>query len=178
MRRCLLLLPALVACNGCTGLLWQGTDWDCKPAGNPDLQLFHAVRQNDWLVVYDEISERDEMVRPRAYFLYKNQQRVALRKRPHFVNPRTARGLPTVPVFETLEANTNFSTGLYVVAPTNTASFTIYSNQAPVASYDLPWYPDPLGRAERFALSPIMITADVVIVGAIIYFGALDSPNP
>lgn len=154
--------------NGCTGMLWQNTDWDCKPDNNPNLHVFNAARQQDLLVVYNEFSERTKVVRARAYLLYQNQKLVKQLKPPHFVSTNLARNLPPVPLFQTLPTGTNITESLYVVAPTNDVTFTVYSNQIASVSYSLPWYKDHEGQVERDFLSPVTVTVDAVIVVAAI----------
>jgi hypothetical protein len=169
----LLWLP--LATGGCTGLLWNSTDFNNRPAGNPNVRLFQAEQQKDLLVVYQEYCERTRATRARAYLLYENDGRVKQVERPHFTDARMAKGLPEVPVYpELLPADTNSLPPFYSVVSTNTASFVIYSNNVAVGSHDLPFYPDPVGEAERAALSPVAITADVaiaaVVVAGVVYF--------
>jgi hypothetical protein len=122
----LLLLPLVT--GGCTGLLWDNTDWENRPAANPNLRLFQVEQQKDFLVVYREYCERTKVTRPRAYLLYKNQNRVKQIQRPHFASLRMAQGLPEVPVFqERMPADTNSLPALYSVVSTNTESFMVYS---------------------------------------------------
>jgi hypothetical protein len=164
----LLLLPLLT--GGCTGLLWHYTDWTDRPAINPNLRLFQAGRQKDLLVVYDEYAERSKTVQPRAYLLYKNQERVAQSQCPHFVGIRMAQGLPAVPVFQdSMPLETNSLPGLYAVVSTNTESFLVCSNHQTVSSHNLPMYTDPAGVAERNALMPFAVTVDVSLVAGAIY---------
>src|ERR1700722_10201519 len=109
MRYCLWLFPLLLMSSGCTNMLWQSSDWDCKPANNPNLLVYNVARQKDLLVVYNEFSERNKAIHTRAYLLYKNQGRVALQKRPYFVSIKLARGLPSVPIFQSPQISTNYS---------------------------------------------------------------------
>ena len=158
-------------------MLKDRTDWSDEPAVNPNLRLFQARSGKDLLVVYDERSERTGSIRSRAYFLHKNQQRIELGDRPHFVKLRSTNNLPAVLVFQTPpDAGANFSKPPYAVVSTNTESFTVYSGGSVTNSYDLPIYGDPFGKAERIILSPVAIAVDVTLVAAVIYFGALDSP--
>jgi len=176
LRILLVLLPLVT--SGCTGLLWRNTDWVDKPAANPDLRLFQVERQKDLLVVYDEYSERTKSIHARAYLLYKNQSRVEQNQRPHFENLRMALGLPVVPVFqEPMPANTNTLPKFCAIASTNTESFMVYSNNQMVSSHDLPMYSDPVGMAERTALSPVAVTVDTVLVAGIIYFVVIAPDN-
>jgi hypothetical protein len=162
----LLLLPLLT--GGCaTNALWNKTDLDAwnEPAQNADVRLFDARHKKDFLVVYDEYSERHDSIHTRAYFLNQNQKGVAQGQKPHFVNARLSHKLPPVPIFQTLpESNTNFSQTIYAVISTNRQSFTIYSGKEKT-DYSLAVYNDGRGQIDRIALTPVAVTADLTIVG-------------
>ena len=164
-----LLLPLLT--GGCaTHALWteaQLDDWN-EPATDSKLQLFDASRQKDFLVVYDEYSERHDSTRTRAYFLNQNEKRVEQGRKPRFVSSQLSRELPPVPVLQTLPlANTNFSPAIYAVVSTNKQSFTIYSGQKKT-DYNLAVYNDGRGQIDRIALTPVAATADLTIVGGLL----------
>src|SRR5690242_21516282 len=82
-----LLLPLLA--SGCvTHKLWTESkmdEWN-EPAASPDLRLFHDAGRDDFLVVYDEFSDRRSTTTTRAYFLQQNQKKLASQNRPHFVS--------------------------------------------------------------------------------------------
>jgi hypothetical protein len=162
----LLLLPLLT--GGCaTNALWNKTDLDAwnEPAQNADVRLFDARLKKDFLVVYDEYSERHDSIHTRTYFLNQNQKGVAQGQKPHFVNVRLSHKLPPVPIFQTLpESNTNFSQTIYAVISANGQSFTIYSGKVKT-DYSLAAYNDGRGRIDRIALTPVAVTADLTIVG-------------
>jgi hypothetical protein len=165
-----LLLPLLT--GGCaTHALWteaQLDDWN-EPATDSKLQLFDASRQKDFLVVYDEYSERHDSTRTRAYFLNQNEKRVEQGRKPHFVSAQLSRELPLVPVLQTLPlANTNFLPTVYAVISTNKQSFTIYSSEQRT-NHDMPVYNDGWGRTDRIALTPVAVVADLTIVGGFLF---------
>src|ERR1035438_8985566 len=157
-----LLLPLLT--SGCaTSTLWNKTQLDAsnEPANNANLQLFDARKRKDFLVVYDEYSERHDSTHTRAYFLNQNQERVAQGQEPHFVSTRLSRKMPPVPMFQTLPAtDTNFSQMVFAIISTNKQSFTIYSGKENT-DYNLPVYNDGWGQIDRIALTPIAVTADI-----------------
>jgi hypothetical protein len=162
----LLWLPLLA--GGCaTNALWNKTqldEWN-EPASNANLRLFNASRNNDFLAVYDEYSERHDSIHTRAYFLNQNQKSVAQGQKPHFVSARLSCKLPPVPIFQTLpESNTNFSQTIYAVISTNKQSFAIYSGKEKT-DYSLAVYNDGRGQIYRIALTPVAVTADFTIVG-------------
>ena len=171
MRHSALLFLIPVLGGGCTNMLWQKTDWDCYPALDPQLRVYDATRQKDLLIVYNEFSERTKSIQTRAYFLYKNQQRVALKEKPQFVKTNLTRHLTPVPVFQ--EPQTNLPPPLYVVVLPQTVSFIVYSNQM-INGYDLLWYSDSADRLDRALFGPAAVTVDVVgvtvIVAGVIFF--------
>jgi hypothetical protein len=164
-----LLLPLLT--SGCaTNALWNKTQLDAsnEPAADPRLQLFDARQQKDFLVVYDEYSERHDSTHTRAYFLNQNEKRVEQGLKPHFVSTHLSRALPQIPVWPTSPlSNTNFSPTAYAFVSTNKQSFIIYSN-GQGTNHDLPVYNDGWGRTDRIALTPVAVTADLTIVGGVL----------
>lgn len=161
-----LLLTLLT--GGCaTDALWNKTDLDAwnEPAQNPDVHLFDARQKRDFLVVYDEYSERHDSVRPRAYFLNRNQARVAQGQKPHFVSTRCSYRWPPVQTFQTApESSTNFAQTIYAVMVSNQQSFTIFSG-AEKTEYSLAVYNDGRSQKVRIALTPFAVTADLTIIG-------------
>ena len=162
----LLWLPLLA--DGCaTNALWNKTDLDAwnEPAQNAGVRLFEARHKKDFLVVYDEYSERHDSIHTRAYFLNQNQKDVAQGQKPHFVDARLSHKLPPVPIFETLpESSANFLQTNFAVLSTNQQSFTIYSGKEKT-DYSLAVYNDGRGQIYRIALTPVAVTADLTIVG-------------
>lgn len=162
----LIALPLLT--GGCaTNALWNKAQLDAwnEPAANSKLQLFDASQQKDFLVVYEEYSERHDSTRTRAYFLNQNEMRVEQGRKPHFVSAQLSRELLTIPVWETLPlANTTFPPTVYAVISTNKQSFTIYSNEQGT-NHDLPVYNDGWGRTDRIALTPVAVVTDLTIIG-------------
>jgi hypothetical protein len=161
-----LLLPLLA--SGCvTHKLWTEAaldEWN-EPAANPELRLFQNANHDDFLVVYEEFSERHYTNRTRAFFLHPNEQRLAQHRYPEFVNIKASCHLLPVPVF--LLAPTNPPESVYAVT-TNLSRFTIISGVREVGSYALPLYNDGVGQVQRIAWTPLTVTADISIVGGIV----------
>ena len=174
-----LLLPLLT--GGCaTHALWteaQLDDWN-EPVTDSKLQLFDASRQKDFLVVYDEYSERHDSTRTRAYFLNQNEKRVEQGRKPHFVGAQISGELAPVPVLQTLPlASTNSPPPIYAVVSTNRQSFTIYRDEQRT-NHDLPVYNDGRGRTDRIALTPVAVVADLTIVGGCLGYVWLQGGGP
>ena len=170
LQLAVLFLPIVLAlAGGCaTTALWDNGRLDaCKePASNLNLRLFQAKAQTNFLVLYNEFSERNESVRTRAYWLRENQTRVDQRLAPHFTGTNAMRHLPAVPVFyEPIPAGMNLPSGLCAVMATNKDSFTLYLASRALGSHDLPVYNDGKGQLERIALTPVAVAADLTIVG-------------
>ena len=165
-------MPALLAlATGCaTHQLWTNEQLEAcrQPADKLNLQLFQSSPATNLLVVYDEIAERNEAVRTRAYWLNENENLIRQNKRPHFVNVKSSDHLAAVPVFCRPLSSGAKLPDLYAVAGTNKQSFTLYRAGAAVALYDLPVYNDGKGRVERIALTPITVTADATVIGGVI----------
>lgn len=174
IARILFFLLLAVAGNGCaTKALWENGDLEaCRtPAEPANLRLFEAKQRNDLLVVYDEYSERNDRVRTRAYWLNENQELVKRLREPDFVNTNLSRNLQPVPLFNSFSnVATNFP--IYAVA-TNYESFTVFSTQG-INSYDLPVYNDGWGKYEKTALTPVMVVADLTIIGGVVGYYILE----
>ena len=162
----LLLLPLLT--SGCvTHKLWSEKtmdEWN-EPAPNPNLRLFRDGRQNDFLVMYDEYSNRHYTTNTRAFFLFQNQAPLAGNQRPYFVSTNLAGQLPSVPVLAPMTIN---PTDPFYAITTNGMSFTLVSDRHESGPYSLPSYNDGVGRKERIAWTPLTVTADLTIVGGVL----------
>jgi hypothetical protein len=163
----LLLLPPLLGGGCATDALWNKTqldEWN-EPADNANLCLFAASRNNDFIAVYDEYSERHDSIHRRSYLVNQNQKRVESGSKPHFVSARRACELPPVPIFQTPpEPGATIPPALYAVISTNKQSFAIYSGKEKT-NYSLAVYNDGRGQIYRIALTPVAVTADLAIVG-------------
>ncbi len=170
LKRVARLLPLLLIVpigNGCTYALWTngGLDNYKEPAPNPNLRLYASRQGQDVLVVYSEYSERHETLHARAYWLGRNQDRVAKQRAPVFVRQETVRHLPVVPLFSAMPDGAIYA-GYYAVCQTNQQSFTLYSGSDEVGFYELPVYKDRQGTVEKIALTPVALTADATVAGA------------
>jgi hypothetical protein len=161
---CPLLL--MLSQSGCTYMLWSDENYEAfhQPAPNSDLHLYESKKQNDILVVYKEQSERNEHIHTRAYWLNRNQIRVTDQAPPFFINKKTARNLPAVPVFDSMPTNRHES--FYAVFGTN-QSFTLFSGERELGSYTLPMYDAERPVAEKIAFTPVTMTADASIAAAV-----------
>src|ERR1700678_2657793 len=171
VKRVALFSPLLLglAGAGCmTNALWENDDLEAwkQPADKPNLQLFQGDPQTNLLVFYDEYSERNNAIHPRAYWLTENQTKVDEHVRPHFAPCSAKDHLPSVPIFyDPIPAGMTLPHGLYAVVATNKQSFTLFVDSRAIASHSLPIYNDGKRRTEKIALTPLAVTADATIVG-------------
>ena len=159
-----LLLTALF--SGCvTKKLWTDTpSWDCwnQPAVDPHLRLFQTKK--DFLVVYDEYSERHDSIHSRAYLLRKNQKHVEKRLEPAFVERKLIRTTKPVPVITAAEVSPANPVP-FAVLETNRHAFVLFLGENVTNRCELPVYDDGQGKTMRIAFTPLAATADLTIVG-------------
>jgi len=172
--RLALLLPLLASAGGCaTRVLWSGdalNKWNA-PARQPNLCLYQARGQDDFLIVYNELSERRDVIRPRAYFLRRNQGRIDHNQPPEFIDPTNAIGLKAVPIFfQTNAPMISVPPFPRAVAGAGEQSFDLISGGQIIGSYQLPAYKEGFGNAERLAITPLAAAADLTIVGGVVVY--------
>ena len=167
--RFLPLLLILLLESGCTYALWTNGNLDAykEPAPAPNLRLFESQKKNDFLVVYTEYSERSDSAHTRAYWLNKNQNRIEDKRAPAFARKKAVNHLPAVLVFYSAPKTPESGQKIYAVCDTNLDTFALYSDNRELGSYDLPVYKDHRGTAEKIALTPIAVSADVTVAGTV-----------
>src|SRR6185312_6243618 len=98
------LTPLATGCDTMRDSTMTGRLWDaggvnrCLPAPTPNLKLYRTQDDKDVLVTYDELREKNDSIRRRAFFFKPNIRRLEDRKRPKFVNPDKVMKLKLVPV--------------------------------------------------------------------------------
>ena len=160
----------LTLASGCaTSQLWDQAQLDCwnEPADNPHLRLFKTADEKNFLVIYDEYSERADSTHTRAYLLNENQRRIQAGNAPYFANANLIHGLAAVPVFSSATHQEAGPHSLFAVE--GHQCFTLYANSK-TNIYDLPVYNDGKGTLERVALTPLTLTADATVIGGVIWF--------
>jgi hypothetical protein len=170
--RLLLLSMLLCFCGtGCvTHALWShGTfdEWN-EPAQSPNLRLYLRPDHKDFLAVYDEYSGRHDSTHTRAYWVYGNDSRTAKRHRPEFISTNTVEGLIPLPLFTDAPVSTNAPDFLYARMLSPGREFAMYSGDRQVSYHELPTYNDGAGLSARIALTPVTVTADLVIVAVVV----------
>lgn len=182
--RIVLSLALLISQSGCTYMLWTDDNLQANrvPAGNADLRLYASKTQDDFLVVYQEQSERNNKIRTRAYWLLDNENRVKAERAPLFASKKSQRGLSTVPLYYLPPVQVETNHDFYAVWETNNESFAIFTTNRAIGIYTLPIYDDGRGRLEKIALTPVAVSVDaavgVVILGILILGSSADDDSP
>ncbi len=174
LARCFIVcLPVLAfLAGGCaTYGLWHDECLEAvnAPANTTNLTFLHDPKRLDFLVVYDETCDRNDRVRPRAYWLKSyNDLPDVTHHRPHFAKYKAIPDLPRVPVLCGAPTQTNgYPAGYCVVMETNGASFKLFHDGRLVEAHELPIYIDGKGKAAKIALTPLAVTADITIFGGV-----------
>jgi len=159
------LAPLATGCDSTmTGRLWDAGGVNrCLPAPTPNLKLYRTPDDKDVLVTYDELREKNDSIRRRAFFFKPNIRRLEDRKRPKFVNPDKVMKLKLVPVARF--GDTNAPTGEVVFASISGDSqdFTLVWFGDELGPYALPVYVDRGSEFRRVLLTPLTTTGDVIV---------------
>jgi len=144
----------------------------CQPVANPELALYEAKPAREVLVEYNALSDRDDQIKRRAYFLEANQKRIAAGKAPQFVDPGLSRNLTAIPQ--------QVSTNTYAIPGTNGWTFTLYRPGREPEVCNLPTYRDDHNTAGRVALTPLAVAGDATILGVVaaVILGYAYADNP
>jgi hypothetical protein len=178
-----MLAVALVASGCATETLWG--DKTYHPADHPELQLSSATERHDILVQYNEQHADSKKIRRRAYWLFASTNALANHSYPEFVKPKTAAGLPPIPVFEEMPGtNTLRQEPFAAVATPAEQGFDLWLQGECIGRFYLPVYVNPPRRTVWRILSTpfaalgdatavILITAAAVaLVAGLIYLAS------
>jgi hypothetical protein len=162
-----------------TGRLW--TNWSVEhyqPAPRPEVKMFQRRDSQEILVEYIEQREKTGATHHRAYLLLANQGRVQDLKKPRFVSVKPGPDVTMIPV--ELSDHINLSAPIWAELTPDAEGFRFFRDGVPTDWYHLPVYLDKRDEAERILLTPVTVTADAAVVGAVIgvfavyaYAGAL-----
>jgi hypothetical protein len=151
--------------------LWDNGDlskWS-EPAPNPNLAICEATNGTDLLVQYDAFSEKHSVIKRRAYYLQRNETRIAAGKKPKLASLAVADGMKPIAVLPAQVAVTNLPPGpaAYAIVTKEERGFTLYRPPQPAATFDLPVYAETSGTPTRIALTPFAVAGDTVMVGVL-----------
>jgi hypothetical protein len=157
--------------------LWdEGSRPFSRPAPEPHLALFTSPANDDPVAAYDALSERNDRLDRRAYFIHTNEARIVAGKPPRYVDLSVITNLTSRPVVTTTNAVTN--EGILARYPVNTdrgPGFELYRDGAIEGAYALPVYDEQkYGTVTRVALTPVAVAGDTLMAGVVVgTFGAL-----
>jgi hypothetical protein len=167
----LLLLTGCETARECslTYKLWNNSDLSrfAEPAPEPHLALYAVPAGNDVLVQYDEAHENKESTRRRAYFLARNLKRITERKKPRFADPQIASRLERIAMDDGESGLTNSTAMPKGSYHKESREFSLSGIPGLDGRYALPVYEETSGDVTRAALTPLTVTGDTLIVGAV-----------
>src|SRR5437016_11019336 len=148
-----------------TGRLWDAGGVNrCLPAPKPNAKLYLTDDRQDVLVTYDELREKSDSIRRRAFFFKPNLRRLEDRKKPKFVDPAKIAELSLAPVPEVGRTNAPLQETILVKLSADGQEFTLLWSGTDLGPYALPVYLDRGDETKRFLLTPLTATGDVIVV--------------
>ena len=183
-----LVVSALAVClpllsTGCdtvrdssmTGRLWDEGVNRCLPAPKPNAKLYWIADHQDVLVTYDELREKNDAIRRRAFFFKPNVRRLEDRTKPRFVEPAKIVESSLVQVPEVGSTNASPQETILVKLSDDGKEFTLLWSGTDLGPYALPVYLDRGSETKRRLLTPLTAAGDfiVVIVVVAVVAGAL-----
>jgi hypothetical protein len=139
-----------------TGRLWDADGVNrCLPAPKPNAKLYWTADHQDVLVTYDELREKTDSIRQRAFFFKANVRRLEDRKKPRFVEPAkiVELGLVQIPVVGGTNASPQET--VLVKLSEDGQEFTLLWSGTDLGPYALPVYLDRGSETKRFLLTPL-----------------------
>jgi hypothetical protein len=168
------LAPLATGCDTMRDSTMTGRLWDagginrCLPAPTPNLKLYRTPDDKDVLVTYDELREKNDSIRRRAFFFQPNVRRLEDHKRPKFVSPDKVRELELVPVAEFGNTNAPAEEVVFSKTSADGQAFTLIWFGADLGPYALPVYVDRGSEVRRALLTPLTTTGDVIVAVVVV----------
>jgi len=148
-----------------TGRLWDAGGVNrCLPAPKPNAKLYWTAARQDVLVTYDELREKNDSVRRRAFYFKPNLRRLEDRKKPRFVEPAKIVDLSLVQIPEVGGTNASPQETILVKLSDDGQEFTLLWSGTDLGPYALPVYLDRGSETKRFLLTPLTATGDFIVV--------------
>ena len=152
-----------------TGRLWdEGGLTRCLPAPKSNAKLYWIADHQDVLVTYDELREKNDSIRRRAFYFKPNLRRLEDRKKPRFVEPAKIVDLSLVQIPEVGGTNASPQETILVKLSDDGQEFTLLWSGTDLGPYALPVYLDRGSETKRFLLTPLTATGDFIIVVAVV----------
>src|SRR6266516_3588694 len=148
-----------------TGRLWDAGGVNrCLPAPKPNAKLYWTADHQDVLVTYDELREKTDSIRQRAFFFKANLHRLEDRKKPRFVEPAKIVELSLVQIPVVGGTNASPQETILVKLSDDGQDVTLLWSGTDLGPYALPVYLDRGSETKRFLLTPLTATGDVIVV--------------
>ena len=152
-----------------TGRLWDAGGVNrCLPAPKPNAKLYWIADHQDVLVTYDELREKNDSIRRRAFFFKPNLRRLEDRKKPRFVEPAKIVELSLAPIPEVGSTNASPQETILVKLSEDGQEFTLLWSGTDLGPYALPVYLDRESQIKRFFLTPLTATGDFIVVVVVV----------
>ena len=152
-----------------TGRLWDAGGVNrCLPAPKPNAKLYWTAARQDVLVTYDELREKNDSIRRRAFFFKPNVRRLEDRKKPRFVEPAKIVDLSLVQIPEVGGTNASPQETILVKLSDDGQEFTLLWSGTDLGPYALPVYLDRGSETKRFLLTPLTATGDFIVVVVVV----------
>lgn len=170
-------VPFLTGCEDManhtlTGHLWQEQTAPVHyaPSTPPNLKLYQDIQHGDILVEYDELSDKTGQVKHRAYLLDANEERILAAEKPHFVDVHTADHLAIIPVGTNSAPGADSTNNILIRAELSPdgQQFTLISVGQSIGPHRLPIYTGSADHFDRFMFTPMTVTGDAVVYGAMV----------
>ena len=151
-----------------TGRLWDAGGVNrCLPAPKPNAKLYLTADRQDVLVTYDELREKNDSIRRRAFYFKPNVRRLEDRKKPRFVDPAKIVDLSLVQIPE-VGTNASPQETILVKLSDDGQEFTLLWSGTDLGPYALPVYLDRGSETKRFLLTPLTATGDFIVVVVVV----------
>ena len=152
-----------------TGRLWDAGGVNrCLPAPKPNAKLYWTADHQDVLVTYDELREKNDAIRRRAFFFKPNVRRLEDRKKPRFVEYAKIVDLSLVQIPEAGSTNASPQETILVKLSDDGQEFTLLWSGTDLGPYALPVYLDRGSETKRFLLTPLTATGDFIVVVVVV----------
>jgi len=152
-----------------TGRLWDAEGVNrCLPAPKPNAKLYWTADHQDVLVIYDELREKNDSIRRRAFFFKPNVRRLEDRKKPRFVESAKILEPILVQIPEVGSTNASPQETILVKLSDDGQEFTLLWSGTDLGPYALPVYLDRGSETKRFLLTPLTAAGDVIVVVVVV----------
>jgi hypothetical protein len=152
-----------------------------EPADDPRVAVYVSKQPRDLLVAYDEVSERRNHLRRRAFYAEANLARLQAGKRPRYVSVSRTNGLQLLPVgtFSAVAGEVpgpgmpggdGVPAGAAAWISADGRTCLLVTEAGERLEFELPTYVLPGATALRVALTPLAVVGDTAAAAAVVAF--------